>query len=332
MARKNLLAGLMTPTPVAESAVQAPADAAPVTPSLDPTRPRYAKGAVGAISRSVADLQARALMDIDPTLIDIGGLPDRLGPDPVEDAALRDSIAEYGQQVPVLVRPHPVQDGRYQVVYGRRRIAILLELGRAVKALVRQLDDRDLVIAQGQENTARRDLSFIEKAHFARQMELAGYDRKIIADTLSTDKTLISRFLSVSERVPAELMQAIGAAPSVGRERWLALAEALETRGGDVDALVEVIRAAEAKTSDDRFEVAFRQARGPREKPERPGVRIVRDANGQVLAEAERKGGRLTIRLDKTIDPSFDDWLLAQLPDMLQDWSDEKDDHGGGPR
>jgi len=322
MARKNLLAGLMSPAPIVENVVVVRTSPPASPPSLDPNRPRYARGAVGAISRSVADLQARALMDIDPTLIDVGGLPDRLGSDPVDDASLRESIAEYGQQVPVLVRPHPSEEGRYQVVYGRRRILILQELGRTVKALVRQLDDRDLVIAQGQENTARRDLSFIEKAHFARQMELAGYERKIIADTLSTDKTLISRFLSVAERVPSELMHAIGAAPSVGRERWLALADALEARGGDVAELVRVIQAADAKTSDERFEVAFREARGPRVRPDRADLRVVRGASGIVLAEAERKGGRFTIRLDRKIDPAFDDWLLEQLPKLHQKWSD----------
>lgn len=147
MARKNLLAGLMEPQPgAAEAAV--PRLSSPV--ALDPERPRYAKGAIGAISRSVAELQARALIDIDPNLIDAAGMPDRLENDAAEDALLRESISEYGQQLPVLVRPHPTQEGRYQIVYGRRRVLVLKELGRSVKALVRQLDDRDLVIIQGQ--------------------------------------------------------------------------------------------------------------------------------------------------------------------------------------
>ena len=30
------------------------------------------------------------------------------------------SIREHGQQVPVMVRPHPEKDGRYQIVYGRQ--------------------------------------------------------------------------------------------------------------------------------------------------------------------------------------------------------------------
>jgi ParB family transcriptional regulator, chromosome partitioning protein len=43
----------------------------------------------------------------------------------------------------------------------------LRDLGQPVRALVRDFDDAALVMAQGQENGARRDLSFIEKANFA---------------------------------------------------------------------------------------------------------------------------------------------------------------------
>ena len=135
------------------------------------------------------------------------------------------SIAEYGQQVPVLVRPHPKIEGRFQIVYGRRRVLALRDLGQPVKALIRDLDDHELVLAQGQENTARRDLSFIEKCNFARQMVAAGYKRQIICDALSIDKTLISRMLSVADRIPLDVVEAIGAAPSIGRDRWLALAD-----------------------------------------------------------------------------------------------------------
>ncbi len=324
MARKNLLAGLMGPQPEVEATVVAAPAPAPAKPmSIDPERPRYAKGAVGAISRSVAELQARALSDIDANLIDAGGLPDRVGTNDADDAALRESIAEYGQQVPVLVRPHPTVEGRYQVVYGRRRVLALRELGRPVKALVRQLDDRDLVVAQGQENTARRDLSFIEKANFARHMEQAGYDRKIIGDTLSTDKTLISRFLSVADRVPSEVMHAIGAAPSVGRERWLALADALETGGQTVADVLSVVLATEGKTSDERFETALRCAKGPRSRPERPALQVIRGADGVPLAEAERRSGRMTIRIDKKVDAGFDEWLLEQLPVLHRRWTEK---------
>ena len=320
MARKNLLEGLMG----------TPNRAEPPAPA-EPDRPRYAKGAIGAISRSVADLQARALIEIDPMQIDGGGLQDRLESDSAEDAALRDSIAEYGQQVPVLVRPHPEQEGRFQIVYGRRRVLALRELGRPVKALVRQLDDRDLVIAQGQENTARRDLSFIEKASFARQMQEAGYDRKIIGDTLSMDKTLISRLISVIDRIAPQIVQAIGAAPSVGRDRWLALAEAITTTERDPQEMIAMINLADAASSDARFEAALAYAtRASAQSPKAPAQPLseapaplppVIGRDGKPLAQATRRGGRLVIRMEKHIEAGFEDWLLTQIPQLHAEWS-----------
>ncbi len=152
-----------------------------------------------------------------------GGLADRLESDAEADATLRQSIADHGQQVPVLVRPHPQTPGRFQIVFGRRRVLALRDLGQPVKALIRDLSDQELVLAQGQENTARRDLSFIEKVNFARQLQEHGYDRKVICDALSVDKTLVSRMLSLAERIAPDVIAMIGAAPSIGRDagrRW----------------------------------------------------------------------------------------------------------------
>lgn len=313
MARKNLLEGLMG------ASAAAPSD-------RETANPRYAKGAIGAISRSVADLQARALAEIDPFLIDAGGLQDRLESDDHEDRALRQSIEDYGQQVPVLVRPHPDQEGRYQIVYGRRRVLALRDLGRPVKALVRQLDDRDLVIAQGQENTARRDLSFIEKANFARQMLAAGYDRKIVGDTLSMDKTLISRLISVADRVPEAIIEVIGAAPSVGRDRWLSLADAIEAAEIPTPEMVSMINLLGGATSDARFDAALSYAKGLLQKAKTPvAAEVITTADGAALADVTRKGGHVNIRFRKGRSKGFDDWLVASLSELHHRWSEDQD-------
>jgi len=55
----------------------------------------------------------------------------------------------------------------------------------------------------------------------------AGYERRIVCDALSIDKTVLSRMLSVTDRVPLALIEAIGAAPGIGLDRWLAFAELL---------------------------------------------------------------------------------------------------------
>lgn len=313
MARKHILDGLMAPPAAAGAEPPAP--------------PRATKGAIGAVSRSIADLKARSVIEIDPLQIDGGGMSDRLETDPGAEADLRQSIAEYGQQVPVLVRPHPEKEGRFQIVYGRRRVLALRDLGQPVKALVRDLDDRALVLAQGQENTARRDLSFIEKVNFARQLAEAGYDRKVICDAISIDKTVVSRMLSIAERITPEVIAAIGAAPSVGRDRWLRLADLIEAAGEPAAALraVALGDGSEAR-SDARFQAlwdhlsARLRDRARAGAPARAAPRTIRAGDGTELGEAGFSATRMTLRLDRARSAGFETWLLEALPELHRDW------------
>ncbi|WP_323039450.1 plasmid partitioning protein RepB [Gemmobacter sp.] len=309
MARKDVLKGLM---------------GQPAEPADLPQRPT--RGAIGAVSRSIADLKARAVVELDPAMIDAGGLTDRLETDEAEDSTLRASIAEYGQQVPVLVRPHPEIDGRFQIVYGRRRVLAMRDLGQPVKALIRDLDDRELVLAQGQENTARRDLSFIEKVNFARQMEQHGYERKVICDALSVDKTLVSRMLSVAERIPPDLIATIGAAPSVGRDRWTALADLIaytEVEAEDVAPMITVNAA--SPRSDDRFQAAWDYLITLRNRRRRAGAtpqepRRVFAADGLPLGQVKFDRNFCTLKLRLANTDGFEDWLLDNLPALHADW------------
>ncbi len=110
-----------------------------------------------------------AVVELDPECIDVSFIRDRLsGPDDAEFLVLKESLRAHGQEVPILVRPHPTRSGAYQAAYGHRRLKAAQDLGIKIKAVVRNLDDRQLIIAQGIENSARRDLTFIERAIFAK--------------------------------------------------------------------------------------------------------------------------------------------------------------------
>jgi ParB family chromosome partitioning protein len=177
------------------------------------------------------------VLEIDTDLIDPAPFTDRLviEVDPAFEALVA-SIRDSGQQVPALVRPHPSRPGRYQAAYGHRRIRACQALQLPVRAVVRTLDDAALAVAQGQENIARRDLSFIEKAVFAAGLESSGLPRAAILQALATDKGDLSRYIAVAKAVPIELARAIGPAPKAGRARWLALAEALRGAGWGTSA------------------------------------------------------------------------------------------------
>lgn len=294
MARKDLLKNLM--------------DAAPSDAPRAAMPPRSAKGAIGAVSQSIAELRDRALIEVPVDLIDDAGLKDRLDEDD-GIAELAASIRDYGQQVPVLLRHSPNTEGRYEIVYGRRRVAAMKTLGRPVKAMVRELNTRDLIVTQGQENAARKDLSFIEKANFAAQMVAQGFDRKVVCDALHIDKTVISRMLSVVEALPEGLIPAIGAAPSVGRDRWLALAERAKGRDG-----AELRAMAQGATSDARFAAVF--AGTAPKKPAKATTASpapLRGADGAALGEAKPSAKGAQIKLT---DPEFSGWLVENIEEI----------------
>ena len=313
MARKDLLKGLLSAGTETESPT------APASPS--PPLPRMAKGAIGAVGQSIAALKSRSVIDVPAELIDNAGFEDRLDADDAGIGELARSMIDYGQQVPVLLRHNAKHEGRYEVVYGRRRVAALRQAGLPVKAMLRDLTDRDLLIAQGQENAIRKDLSFIEKANFARQMRDSGFDRAVICDALAVDKTVISRMLSVADGVPVSVLRAIGAAPSAGRDRWLQLVERLRDR--DIDAVLNIVS---GDSSDARFETVFRKLapRRPRaEAPPAPQALIGKGA--RILGEVSRQGETTTFRFDRREASGFDDWLAAQISELHARFLSETD-------
>jgi len=253
-----------------------------------------------AASRLQEQIAAGAVMiEIEPDKIESSLIADRIATDIDPDfEALVESIRSSGQQVPILVRP--LDGGRYQTAYGHRRVRAAARIGVKVKALVRELTDPELVVAQGKENLDRKDLSFIERAQFAWRLEGQGFDRNVIMAALSTDKADLSRYISIAKSIPEEIIQAIGPAPKVGRPRWATLAENL-----DSDAAYAVIGSPEFKRmdSDARFNAVLNSfsRRAPKETSWALGreAKIDRKADKTVLTVNTGFGAYLVDRLDE---------------------------------
>jgi ParB family chromosome partitioning protein len=185
MARKDLLKSVMAGSP------EQPKDSG---------RSGYAmRGASKSMKVSIDSLaenskrllEGETIVEIDPQLIDVSFVSDRLSDDDVAFDELKTSIAAGRQDTPVLLRPHPEADGRYMIVFGHRRVRVASALGRKVRAVVKPMDDVAHILAQGQENTARADLSFIEKALFAKSLLDMGQAKDVIQSALTIDGTLL---------------------------------------------------------------------------------------------------------------------------------------------
>ncbi|MET4312536.1 plasmid partitioning protein RepB [Bradyrhizobium sp. RT4b] len=337
MGRKNLLADLLDDklTTVNEPGAADPGqDRRPHQPTLG------SRGAVGAVSRSLEMLSAerdaaialteqlttgQTVVEIDPALIDGSIVPDRMTSVDEKHSALVESIRANGQLVPILLRPHPTSPGRFQIAYGHRRVRALAELGDRARAVVRDLSDEDLVVAQGKENGEREDLSFIERATYAAALEDRGFKREIIMAALSVDKTELSRLISVTRALPRSLIDAIGPAQKTGRRRWMELVERIVGRH-DQKALADTL-ASEGfvrASSDERFAIAF-GALAPR-KPKAPAPTSWSNDDGKKIVKIERREDRVTLALDERAAPAFGDFVISRLPELYRAFQEGRSD------
>lgn len=273
---------------------------------------------VKIFQRSFQEQMLRSLQDVDPTRIDSSRFKDRL--DVGEDLeALKESIKENGQQVPVLLRK--VAGDRYEVVYGRRRILACRQLGLDVRAMVVEISDEDALIAQGLENAARLETSYIEKAIFVTQVTEAGYSSDTIHKALGIDKTQASKMRGVVRDIPRDVIMAVGAAHGVGRRPWEALRKILS--GDDAPGQARLLKMIDPDLpSPERLKAllaALRKERLSEAPSPTQQTRIGRDGY-----KMDRTPRSLTVKADRKAPPAFLEYLEGNLERIYEDWHERK--------
>ncbi len=324
MARKNLLQGLVD------------------LPNDPPTVTNYPmRGAGKSLVRSLDDLakqadkflEGEAIVELDPDQVDASFVQDRISEDDAEFDDLKEAIRVRGQDTPILVRPHRSAKGRYQVVFGHRRLRAARELGRKVRAVVKPIDDRTHVIAQGQENSARANLTFIERALFARRLEDLGYDRDVIAAALVANAASISKMMSVTERISASTIQQLGSAPGVGRERWVELS-LLVGKASNEAKVSEVLQSPGfgELPSDERFSRLYgalnKSARPVRKVEAGAGKATWQPRDKAVQAEIKNTGKAFSMSMKAKNAGRFGEFLSNRLDALYEQFLAEEGNKG----
>jgi ParB family chromosome partitioning protein len=116
------------------------------------------------------------------------------------------------------------------------------------------------------------------------------------------------------------MIQAIGAAPSVGRDRWLKLADLLSE-----DRMPLAIDAAEGETSDARFEAVLK-ALTPRKAPAPRSDVALLGADGTALGQMRRSGTKTVLTLNTKAAKGFEDWLAENISDLHHRWKTSRDE------
>ncbi|MGK6315629.1 plasmid partitioning protein RepB [Neorhizobium sp. DT-125] len=295
-----------------------------------PAPARVGAGVISVTHRAISDIRnerdrLQALLDagaagsveLDTAVIDPSPFPDRLPDDGDTDFLLfKQNLEAEGQRVPIQVRSHPTKAGRYEVVYGHRRLRAARELGRKVKALVIEMSDHDLAVSQGIENASRQDLSWIERALFASRMEQAGIKPRDIKAALAIDDPELTRMRSVYRSVPLDLIEAIGRAPKIGRPRWGELAKLLANDAA-IDAARKTLSADKVRgDSNERFQHIF-SALTTKKPPSQSNDLELIAKSGDPLGKLRISSKELRMTLEGKRGAAFAAFLQDQMPDLI---------------
>ena len=223
--------------------------------------------------------------------------------------SLAESIRERGVLQPLLVRPIADEPGQYEIVAGERRWrAAQRAQVHEVPAVVREMDDREVLEVALVENLQRQDLNALEEAEGYRRLQeefqhtqedlarVVGKSRSHIANTL--------RLLTLPDEVKSLVekgeISAGHARALIGSPDPLALAREIVARGLNVR---QTERLARAKPAAAR--------KGPPAK-DTDTQALERDLTSflglRVSIEPAGKGGRLVLHYQ----------TLEQLDDLLQ--------------
>ena len=259
------------------------------------------RGLGRGLSALMADVDTAPANEQQPTRkseakIDIA----RISPNPdqprrtfTEDALaeLTASIREKGIIQPLVLRVNPRDPNGFEIVAGERRwrAAQRAQL-HEVPAIVRELDDTEVLELAIIENIQRADLNAVEEAAGYRQlMDRFGHTQEKLAEALGKSRSHIANLLRLLNLPEAVLEMVRGGELSAGHARALITADDPEALARDIVKKGLSVRQAEAL------------AKGPKNAGERPtNVTQMKDADTRHLERDLSAALAMKVSIDHT--------------------------------
>ncbi|MCA8270372.1 ParB/RepB/Spo0J family partition protein [Burkholderia vietnamiensis] len=116
--------------------------------------------------------------------------------DEIEFAAM---LKRLGQQQPAIIRPNPEQRGRYIVVFGHRRRRAAIRNGAMLKAVVRDISEKDAWAIQWSENIDRKQLSNLEIGRAIQKREADLGSLTAVAEETGKSIAFLSKYRRFAE-------------------------------------------------------------------------------------------------------------------------------------
>jgi ParB family chromosome partitioning protein len=181
--------------------------------------------------------------------------------DPEEIESLAASIREKGVIQPLVLRPAPGAEGRYQIVAGERRwrAAQAAQL-HSVPAVVRSFSDGEVLEVALLENVQRADLNPVEEGQgYAQLIERYGHTQERIAAITGKSRSHVANTLRLLKLPPVVLAMLESGALSAGHAR-----AALASDDPERFARMIVEQGLSVREAEKRLKAASAGARAPR--------------------------------------------------------------------
>src|SRR5581483_2962347 len=153
-----------------------------------------------------------AIVDVSPFVCRMWELHDRIEDyigENTEKAEI-ESFDRYGQLIPVLGRPLRGEPGfEVELIYGARRLHIARQLNKPIRVILRDVSDREALVAMDAENRHRKDISPYERGISYARLLRAGFfkSQEELAQGLNTSASQVSRLIKLT-KLPALILGA----------------------------------------------------------------------------------------------------------------------------
>lgn len=192
-----------------------------------------------------------------------------------------------------------------------------------VLAYIKEMDEREALVSQALENSARLERSFIEQAIFATRLADEGFERSEICEVLAIDKSTLSKLIGVARDVPDRVIFKIGAAHDAGRRPWLELRRLVKLEGAPTERdLLELVPETGTPTEKLTSMIALlqRAESAQRSAQHRSKPQTDRQIKGAQIS-FRTSSNRLMIEAKAKSDHEFIAFLEGRLSDLYQEWA-----------
>jgi ParB family transcriptional regulator, chromosome partitioning protein len=260
--------------------------------SAKETGPRLGRGLAALLGdvavqepRSAGSVRELALDQLEPN-----PFQPRSSIDPGALEELTESIRARGILQPLLVRPHPTDPGRFQIIAGERRWRAAGAAGlHHVPTLVRELADTDAAAVALVENLQRQDLNAIDEAEgYDRLINRFGLTQEAVGQAIGKSRSHVSNTLRLLNLPPTVKEALRSGVISAGHAR------ALLAHAAPASAMEEVI--------DRNLSVRQTEVLAARKPVHDAPPHTLPDRNPDITAVERRLAERLGLRVRITFD------------------------------